>query len=128
MVNVLLSDLEWINYILLNLILKFLCQALKEALARIRICSKIEGLLLKKKALKSGDTPEIHAQKVYVFISFCLSLGSVCVCICGCYLSISSLTKLFHLSSFYNVQMLYIVTHNSMFKCIILCLSLLHSC
>ncbi|KAL3838108.1 hypothetical protein ACJIZ3_022699 [Penstemon smallii] len=39
-------------------------EALKEALAHIRICSRLEGLLLKKKDLKSGDTAEIHAQKV----------------------------------------------------------------
>ncbi|KAG8380723.1 hypothetical protein BUALT_Bualt06G0045600 [Buddleja alternifolia] len=39
-------------------------EALKEALAHIRVCSRIEGLLLKKKALKHGDTAEIHSQKV----------------------------------------------------------------
>ncbi|KAI3458705.1 hypothetical protein Pfo_015368 [Paulownia fortunei] len=37
---------------------------LKEALAHIRVCSRLEGLLLKKKALKYGDTAEIHSQKV----------------------------------------------------------------
>ncbi|XP_075513444.1 uncharacterized protein LOC142548800 isoform X1 [Primulina tabacum] len=39
-------------------------EGLKEALAHIRACSRLEGLLLKKKALKFGDTTEIHAQKV----------------------------------------------------------------
>ncbi|KAD7478493.1 hypothetical protein E3N88_01629 [Mikania micrantha] len=39
-------------------------EALKKALAHIRICSKLEGLLLKKKRLYGGETPEIHAQKV----------------------------------------------------------------
>jgi hypothetical protein len=39
-------------------------EALKEALARIRDCSKLEGLLLKKKSLNNGDSPEVHAQKV----------------------------------------------------------------
>ncbi|PIN07942.1 hypothetical protein CDL12_19492 [Handroanthus impetiginosus] len=39
-------------------------EALKEALAHIRVCSRLEGLLLKKKALKYGDTAEIHSQKV----------------------------------------------------------------
>ncbi|KAI4351153.1 hypothetical protein L6164_005536 [Bauhinia variegata] len=39
-------------------------EALKEALAQIRICSKLEGLLLKKKVLNNGDSPEVHAQKV----------------------------------------------------------------
>ncbi|CAN0909387.1 hypothetical protein LINGRAHAP2_LOCUS25761 [Linum grandiflorum] len=39
-------------------------EALRQALAQIRICSKLEGLLLKKKNLTFGDTPEIHAQKV----------------------------------------------------------------
>ncbi|CAN1257796.1 hypothetical protein LINPERPRIM_LOCUS9704 [Linum perenne] len=38
--------------------------AIEQALAKIRICSRLEGLLLKKKSLTLGDTPEIHAQKV----------------------------------------------------------------
>uniref|UniRef100_A0A6N2M3M2 Uncharacterized protein n=1 Tax=Salix viminalis TaxID=40686 RepID=A0A6N2M3M2_SALVM len=37
--------------------------ALKEALEQIRICSRLEGLLLRKKTLSLGDSPEIHAQK-----------------------------------------------------------------
>ncbi|KAF3636560.1 putative centromere-associated protein E-like isoform X2 [Capsicum annuum] len=39
-------------------------EVLKEALAHIRVCSKLEGLLLKKKTLKYGDSPEVHVQKV----------------------------------------------------------------
>lgn len=39
-------------------------EALKEALAQIRVCTRLEGLLLKKKLLSHGDSPEIHAQKV----------------------------------------------------------------
>ncbi|GKU91829.1 hypothetical protein SLEP1_g5644 [Rubroshorea leprosula] len=39
-------------------------EALKEALAQIRICSRLEGILLKKKLLNNGDSPEVHAQKV----------------------------------------------------------------
>ncbi|KAH6827243.1 structural maintenance of chromosomes protein [Perilla frutescens var. hirtella] len=39
-------------------------EALKEALAHIRACSRLEALLLKKKAIKCGDTSEIHSQKV----------------------------------------------------------------
>ncbi|KAI8563807.1 hypothetical protein RHMOL_Rhmol03G0137700 [Rhododendron molle] len=39
-------------------------EALKEALAHVRVCSRLEGLLLKKKSLNSGDSPEIHAQKI----------------------------------------------------------------
>ncbi|XWS66082.1 hypothetical protein CRYUN_Cryun05aG0169900 [Craigia yunnanensis] len=39
-------------------------EALKEALAQIRICSTLEGILLKKKSLNNGDSPEVHAQKV----------------------------------------------------------------
>ncbi|XP_061372233.1 uncharacterized protein LOC133314734 isoform X2 [Gastrolobium bilobum] len=39
-------------------------EALKVALAQIRICSRLEGLLLKKKNLSNGDSPEVHAQKV----------------------------------------------------------------
>jgi len=43
-------------------------QALKIALAQIRICSRLEALLLKKKNLSNGDSPEIHAQKVHFFL------------------------------------------------------------
>lgn len=39
-------------------------EALKAALAHIRVCSRLEGLLLKKKSLKYGDSPEVHSQKV----------------------------------------------------------------
>ncbi|XP_052204799.1 uncharacterized protein LOC127809775 isoform X2 [Diospyros lotus] len=39
-------------------------EALKEALAHIRVCSRLEELLLKKKSISSGDSPEAHAQKV----------------------------------------------------------------
>ncbi|KAM0067578.1 hypothetical protein Hdeb2414_s0002g00062921 [Helianthus debilis subsp. tardiflorus] len=39
-------------------------EALKKALAHIRVCSKLEGLLLKKKMLYGGETPEMHAQKL----------------------------------------------------------------
>ncbi|KAJ4971787.1 hypothetical protein NE237_004886 [Protea cynaroides] len=39
-------------------------EALKEALAEVRLCSRLEALLLKKKSLNNGDSPEIHAQKV----------------------------------------------------------------
>ncbi|KAH9609692.1 hypothetical protein KSS87_021124 [Heliosperma pusillum] len=39
-------------------------EGLKQALAEIRICSTLEGLLLKKQSLYSGDTPDVHAQKI----------------------------------------------------------------
>ncbi|CAL9078363.1 unnamed protein product [Musa textilis] len=39
-------------------------EALKKALAEVRICSRFEGLLLKKKKIKSGESLEIHSQKV----------------------------------------------------------------
>ncbi|XP_009357640.2 rootletin [Pyrus x bretschneideri] len=39
-------------------------EALKEALTQIRACSRLEGILLKKKLFNNGDSPEIHAQKV----------------------------------------------------------------
>ncbi|KAJ8562705.1 hypothetical protein K7X08_031157 [Anisodus acutangulus] len=39
-------------------------EALKAALAHIRVCSRLEGLLLKKKSLKYGDSSEVHSQKV----------------------------------------------------------------
>ncbi|XP_019076973.1 uncharacterized protein LOC100249942 isoform X1 [Vitis vinifera] len=39
-------------------------EALKEALAQILLCSQVEALLLKKKSLRTGDSPEVHAEKV----------------------------------------------------------------
>ncbi|ERN12252.1 uncharacterized protein LOC18440465 isoform X2 [Amborella trichopoda] len=39
-------------------------EALKEALAEVTSCSRLEVLFLKKKVLSSGDSPEIHSQKV----------------------------------------------------------------
>ncbi|KAL5196176.1 hypothetical protein HKD37_20G057846 [Glycine soja] len=39
-------------------------EAFKIALAQIRICSRLEALLLKKKNSSNGESPEIHAQKV----------------------------------------------------------------
>lgn len=39
-------------------------EALKEALSEVQLCSKLEALLVKKKSLNNGDTPEIHSQKI----------------------------------------------------------------
>lgn len=39
-------------------------ESLREDLSRIRNCSRLEGLLLKKKSMNSGDSPETHAQKI----------------------------------------------------------------
>ncbi|CAL0299552.1 unnamed protein product [Lupinus luteus] len=39
-------------------------ESLDEALAQIKMCSKLEELLLKKKYLSYGDSPELHAEKV----------------------------------------------------------------
>jgi len=39
-------------------------QAFKETLAKIRLCSRLEGLLIRKRQLSNGDSPDIHAQKV----------------------------------------------------------------
>ncbi|XP_021739648.1 myosin-11-like [Chenopodium quinoa] len=39
-------------------------EGLKQALAQIRLCSTLEGLLVRKQSLHNGDTPEIHAQKI----------------------------------------------------------------
>ncbi|XP_030493039.1 uncharacterized protein LOC115709144 [Cannabis sativa] len=35
------------------------------ALAEIQLCFNLEALLLKKKLLRNGDSPEMHAEKVY---------------------------------------------------------------
>ncbi|KAF3685819.1 putative coiled-coil domain-containing protein 93-like isoform X1 [Capsicum annuum] len=51
-------------------------EALKAALAHIRVCSRLEGLLLKKKSLKYGDSPEVHSQKVDKLKFFTESLAS----------------------------------------------------
>ncbi|XP_077213401.1 uncharacterized protein LOC143848362 [Tasmannia lanceolata] len=39
-------------------------EALKEALAEVRLCSRMEALLLKKKSVNCGDSQEIRTQKV----------------------------------------------------------------
>lgn len=39
-------------------------EALKKALEHVRACSRLEGLLLNKKMISNGDSPDIHAQKV----------------------------------------------------------------
>ncbi|XP_010453435.1 PREDICTED: uncharacterized protein LOC104735361 isoform X2 [Camelina sativa] len=39
-------------------------EAFKETLAKIRLCSRLEGLLVRKRQLSNGDSPDIHAQKV----------------------------------------------------------------
>ncbi|XP_052482181.1 uncharacterized protein LOC105767436 isoform X1 [Gossypium raimondii] len=39
-------------------------EALKEALGLVRLYSRLEALLLKKKTLSNGDTPQLHAEKV----------------------------------------------------------------
>ncbi|KAF7143524.1 hypothetical protein RHSIM_Rhsim05G0185500 [Rhododendron simsii] len=39
-------------------------EALKEASAQVSLCSRLEELLLKKKLLNNGDSPDLHAQKV----------------------------------------------------------------
>lgn len=40
-------------------------EALKEAFEQVQLCSRLEELLLKKKLLNNGDSPEIHAKKVW---------------------------------------------------------------
>ncbi|KAM0953268.1 hypothetical protein DsansV1_C02g0022251 [Dioscorea sansibarensis] len=40
-------------------------EALENALAEIQLCSRLEMLLLKKKFIKNGDSPESHSQKVH---------------------------------------------------------------
>ncbi|KAF8727090.1 hypothetical protein HU200_019594 [Digitaria exilis] len=39
-------------------------EAFKEALSEVRLCSRVEELLLKKKTITPGDSLEIHSQKV----------------------------------------------------------------
>ncbi|KAF5200874.1 centrosomal protein of -like protein [Thalictrum thalictroides] len=38
-------------------------EALKGVLAEVRLCSRLEALVLQKKSLNNGDSPEIHSQK-----------------------------------------------------------------
>lgn len=35
-----------------------------------QLCSKLEALLLRKKLLNNGDSPEIHAQKVWILFEY----------------------------------------------------------
>ncbi|KAJ6756036.1 CENTROSOMAL PROTEIN OF 135 KDA-LIKE PROTEIN [Salix purpurea] len=39
-------------------------EALEEKLGQIQLCSTLEALLLKKKSLRNGDSPEMHVEKV----------------------------------------------------------------
>ncbi|GAB2272440.1 hypothetical protein Dimus_007266 [Dionaea muscipula] len=39
-------------------------EAVKEALGQVRVYSKLKALLLEKKAIHGGDSPEVHTQKV----------------------------------------------------------------
>ncbi|KAK3137432.1 hypothetical protein QOZ80_5BG0452180 [Eleusine coracana subsp. coracana] len=39
-------------------------EAFKEALSEVRLCSRVQELLLKKKSITPGDSLEIHSQKV----------------------------------------------------------------
>lgn len=39
-------------------------EKMKEALADVQLCSKLEGLLLKKRSIYNGDTVEMHLEKV----------------------------------------------------------------
>jgi len=51
---------------LINLILFPPLQELKEALANVQLYSRLDALLVKKKILNNGDSPDIHAQKVWL--------------------------------------------------------------
>lgn len=48
----------------LNLIAFVFMQAVEETLEQIELCFTLETLLLKKKSLSNGDSPELHAGKV----------------------------------------------------------------
>ncbi|KAK4583497.1 hypothetical protein RGQ29_026290 [Quercus rubra] len=39
-------------------------ETIKEEIAQIQLCSKLEALLLRKKSLSNGDSQELHAEKV----------------------------------------------------------------
>lgn len=54
-----------------------LLQALKEASAQVSLCSRLEELLLKKKLLNNGDSPDLHAQKVWVSFLLLIKVNSL---------------------------------------------------
>ncbi|KAL4290527.1 hypothetical protein GQ457_14G023000 [Hibiscus cannabinus] len=57
---------------------KVTIEALKEALVVIRNCSALEKVLMKKKFLNSGDSPELHSLKVDKLKVLSESLASSC--------------------------------------------------
>ncbi|XP_039023468.1 uncharacterized protein LOC120156121 isoform X2 [Hibiscus syriacus] len=57
---------------------KVTIEALKEALAVIRNCSTLEKVLMKKKSLNNGDSPELHSMKVDKLKVLSESLASSC--------------------------------------------------
>lgn len=50
-------------------------QDLKEALVQIQMYSKLEELLLKKKILSNGDSPEHHGVKVWVSLDIIIFIS-----------------------------------------------------
>lgn len=52
----------------MNILIYF--QAFDEVMKNIQMCSKLEELLLKKKYFIYGDSPQLHAEKVIILISF----------------------------------------------------------
>jgi hypothetical protein len=49
-------------------------QALRNALAEARLCSKMESIALKKKTISTGDSSEVHSQKVSISLSIAIFL------------------------------------------------------
>lgn len=54
-----------------------LLQDLKDASAQVSLCSRLEKLLLKKKLLNNGDSPDLHAQKVWVSFLLLIKVNSL---------------------------------------------------
>ncbi|CAL9123438.1 unnamed protein product [Musa textilis] len=48
-----------------------LVEVLKEALAEVYLCSRLEALLLRKKSIKNGESPDIHSQKACLIFLIC---------------------------------------------------------
>lgn len=71
-----LTHCFFFHKLIIKLVFHFQCmylQALKETLAEVRLCSRLEALMLKKKYLYNGDSPEIHSQKA------CFTLSLLCL-------------------------------------------------
>ncbi|KAK9127177.1 hypothetical protein Syun_015974 [Stephania yunnanensis] len=91
-------------------------EALKVALAEVRLCSRLEALLLQKKSLFAGDSPDIRSQKpkqneMIPLLDHCSMLGQLAQYNGGLY------------AAFGKDESLHVTTYHSLFAVVLLYLT-----